>query len=329
MKRIQIVSLSNSADTLKLGLSFDEIGVDVSKFRHQTKDRETGLMTYRHNPETIGISSITCCPETDKLTIETSAKLMQSGYRNGIHIGNLDEYADRINRANVINLKPETLYNAEVYRIDACQTIETSAMPEDVVNALMMLNANPKYRFSPYPKGITLNRKAKTRNDRGNIYGKLDELLMKSNKDFVSQCPEVLKTFTEQSTRFEYQVRKLKDIREVYGVSDTTLGNVLTAKVNPVHHMFQTITKDYNKQLSRIMAISDNLGTAQKMLFIQAHNYDIDAIMVSIGSMVKGKLSRYKREYLDLIAKMQSEMDREDRNAHIINEVDKMLLEAV
>ena len=332
---IRFISISNSVDTLKMGLNEGQHGVFLDTLKDNATSRNTNLKTgidkYIVHPTSHGISYITHNEFSGKTDIEVSAKVLGNDYRQGININNIERLSDAINATGVIEITTDELLMTQPYRVDVNQTIELSQLPKNAVDAMNLLKVQKGYQFAPYPKGITITRKAKSRNDRGNMYAKKDELLMASNKGYIKQFPKVLDTFTDNSFRIEHQLRKLEDIRKAYniGTKDIELKQVLTASVNPVANYFSLISKDYNGILSKINLMSTSIKDAEAIAFLALHNYDIDATMQTVKGIIKGNPTKHRAKYKKLVTKMRANEAMSKGTHSLIQEIQESLLEAV
>ena len=331
-KKLDMASL----DTLKFDIPGTAINLNLdamTKTTKEAKDKEP-FIRYESITPTPGISGITYTPLTDKIVITTSAKVLGKDYRQGISYDTWQQYTDTLNTTGIVKADPDQLFQeAHVHRVDPCCTIELSQRPKEAIKALRLLNMFSRYSFDPYIAGMVVTRKAKSRNDRAVIYGKLDELLRSENEAFREAHPEALGTFTENSLRLEHQLRKLKDIRTAFDIEQKEarklpLSAVLLSDKNPVLDMFTRISADHNKALTRIRSMATNTKELEAMALLQLHNWNLDAVMASVENCTSGKLSYYRKKYRTLIAKNRAIEAKRAGIDGLIPEIQDKLLEA-
>jgi len=323
--RLPADHVRNSIDTLKIGFPLSAVK-NLNLGRFDTRETTKGVDLFRHLPDQFGFARAMCVPEADSITVETSAKILGNDYRQGIHLGNLDQYANLISKSGLFEITPETLLDANVFRADACRTVELDYTPKQVSEALGVLNMQKGYHFRPYPAGQVISRKAKTKNDRVVCYGKLYELTMAKSRPFTQAHPKVLDTFTPFSFRVEHQLRKLVDLRTAFDVRETTLEDVLTSTENPVLSIVDAIAQDYNSVVSKIQAMSENVKMAERIAFVECHNRNLDAIMTTVKGLNSSKnLSGYKKKYRETIAYLETNQTKQSKNDVIIQHLKEKL----
>ena len=156
---------------------------------------------------------------------------------------------------------------------------------------------------------------------------------MKSdNKKFLENIKNPFRMIDEAKKilRVERNLKSLKMIRESFGVNDNKLIDVLSSNKNPNYELFKKVTSPV-EQLEIFKKYDDlNLNQTEKMYgrihIIESLNYDIDLVNQFINSKTKGNNSRARREYKELIMKLQTENDDEiGKTYKLINEIDQLL----
>lgn len=332
---IQSISDFNSADTIKLGFDLDILNPNIDLIKSRSIEsihhKSNGIKTYLNHTDMHGFNFIQVSPDTNRATLQLSAKILGIDYRNGINSTNIQQVTDKLNESNLIKLNPDTFLNGDLYRYDANRTIELSHSPDKAVKAIKILSSKG-YDFKRHPTGIDVRHQAKTRKERLVFYGKRDELLLSANKDFLKDYPKVLDTFTDNSLRIESGFTNHKLIRKVFEIEKKDKGiklaEILNSKINSLQFMFKEISKDYNSIINTI-SMAENMKTIQELIFIEKCNYDIDLIMAIVDSTTKGRTNRYKAKYLDLIAKAKANEAIEHGYNSVINDIELKLSIAV
>lgn len=316
-----------SLDTLKFEVNAsDVLALDLGKFFKRTED-QSGNKEYTHSPvrhnDIFGFSRLVCKPTADKLEMTLSAKFLGNNYAQGINLNTFDQFTETINASGFFKVEPDQLLKGKIHRIDPCETIEVNPYsPEDVVNAIHLLNQDKRYKFEPQQKtGYQIGYKSGRTTARLQIYAKLKELQLAKNRDFVKAHPKALNSFTEHSLRFEKQTTQHRTMREDLQIDhkEITLEDVLTSTGNPVFDFFTTIAADYEKlnvsETPELMPPRD----WYKFTALRFWNYDLNACIADMKTQTGiKKPSRYKQDLNRLKAIHENAEDKQGKNAKII-----------
>ena len=116
---IQSISDFNSADTIKLGFDLDILNPNIDLIKSRSIEsihhKSNGIKTYFNHTDMHGFNFIQVSPDTNRATLQLSAKILGIDYRNGINSTNIQQVTDKLNESNLIKLNPDTFLNGDLY----------------------------------------------------------------------------------------------------------------------------------------------------------------------------------------------------------------------
>ena len=270
------------------------------------KSHKKVLVNFQPGLNYIGINLI-----TNKTTIGISAKILAENYLKGISADNIEFCLNSIKKYKFFYfINTDIINNAIVHRADLTFNLFTNIPADDFMNYFAAICFTPKINFTSYlPDGIIYmyNVMSERTKLRMIIYNKITELLKnKKNMPFNFVIPN------KQIIRFEFNVNNYHYLRKFCGIEaeeNTTLKNVLTAKINPFTTAFNFISNhiyftespsnDINK-FTKLSSLENYLG---KKEIAKLFDNNISKLSTFIKSKVKGNVSKYIKDYSLLIDK--------------------------
>lgn len=188
---------------------------------------------------TCGVNAIVIGEES--ATVEVSAKILGEMYPSGINLDTVDRVPRAINAAGVLSIDAAAfIAGAEVLRCDAAVNLPVESVQESLRH-LRVLGVSDRYHFKAYEKtGIVFTREAKTVAERLTFYDKHGEMLMRKNAKWIatgSLDPEPFRGMLRAETNMKHYT----NIRELFGVQERALLDVLSSDRNPVLTIFERI----------------------------------------------------------------------------------------
>ena len=291
-------------------------GWDRSKFHLNTKTDETGIIGERYTVkpsevhEVLGLKSISYSPASESFVIETSAKILKEEYPKGISLNTFERLIDEITKTNIIDIDCNDVYDkGHFFSFDITNNIimdRDNLMP--YFEALNTVRNNPRYSVKPYLEkgntGIVFSGDYKSKKSRLILYDKMKDI--RRDKLLLENVPYPLlyKSFNN-SIRIEQNIVSFKEARKTLNIlGDISVKSILNAANNPNYNLFQTIKSSVQYDVFneyQNISFNDERKMRGDFEIIKQFEYDIQKIMAYIGTRVKGKTSRYKKEIMNAI----------------------------
>jgi hypothetical protein len=200
----------------------------------------------------LGIKSISINKKEDTFILETSAKALRGNYIEGININTLDQFIDKVNEANILDINKDRFYKySQILSADVTDNIKID--DPSIYNKLLRIPLPNKYEVTGYStaknEGVVFKGKQKSFKERQIFYNKFIELYTPKNKDIraIINASDLEKQFKD-IVRVEGNLTQLSKIRE-YASTDNTLKSVLSSDQKINYKLFSKITKQADVQL--------------------------------------------------------------------------------
>jgi len=303
-------------DSFQIGHPLYKLGEEPPSILKLNKKAQTG-------ESIIGLKAIEI-GESESI-IEISGKILRENYYQLISLQTIGEVIQRINGTGFIELDPVAfLDTAEVLRCDSTSDIQVAGDIGDYLQSLKVYGSlNTKYEATPYKRtGFVFKKKVSSYKERLLIYDKYTEVMRDKNRVFLQ--PEMFLS----TMRFESNHTDLKHIRKRFNVDtkQVLLMDVLKSKEQVNLNLFTSIvdSPDIAEAKARFDALRfDSIGQPLNRIeqrkgrqgIIRDCNLDMNLVRLYLRDRVKGNISRYVREYADVLADMvatggESEIDR-------------------
>jgi hypothetical protein len=226
-------------DKLKIVTSTDCIEkFDESKFQSAYKNGKLQYHKYVQTTPCKLLIMINC--DKNELVMEFTSKILGIDFINLINEETIGECLLRLERLVEFNVDVEDIIeNSEVVKCDVTQDVTCN---EDMNTLKRYVNSNltnyDKWKCEPYRYGFVLRNIAATHRykKRISVYDKEKELQKATNKDFFNQFDDdcFLQDYFRGKIRIELNINTKIQIRELLGIPDNKLANVLRSKANPI-----------------------------------------------------------------------------------------------
>jgi hypothetical protein len=322
-------------DTTKIYAFGDAIiDIEYKSFKEHTEkeDGKTEIYYEKKNTGIPGLKSIVYKKRQEKFILELSSKILLDDYYNMITIDTVERVFDTINSSGIIKVNNSKIDQFFVYSLDVTQNIDASVIMNDctpgkLINACSTLT-NDKYtpdRYKgkgedKYRTGIVWKTHLKENNERLIIYDKETEINRSNKGDKVSRLfwnnvsrPDVLRNKFKNIVRPEMNIRSKDRMRE-YLKTDNFI-QILQSTETPLYNQFSKVKRyDYNQMKIFDDFIGWKLYQIEKRFgretIIKIFNCDIELIYGFLRQILPtGNISRYKREYSELLTEMQMTKD--------------------
>lgn len=272
--KIKIITKANYAKN---------INENMGEFRYNKQHKIESYIFNQKHPFNLFIQII---PESNKLVLEFTGKILLDDYPKLISSETINQCLENINKIGYCNLSvDDIIFDSKVVSCDVTKDIPLS-LSTDVKKAMIsqLTNLN-KFHVKKYSTtGYTVMNDVKTENCkiRLSIYDKHRDILKAGNSHFLNSCndPESLKNYFKDKYRIESNLKTLKQIRDYCGSADTSLFNVLFSPENPLLKIFNTIFDDANENsdnstTKRNVFEYETLSQLKDSLILKECDYDL------------------------------------------------------
>jgi hypothetical protein len=194
-----------------------------------------------------------------QISINTSAKLLNNQYLDGINTNTYAQWIDSINGLGLIDIdKYKTFEQGIFQKIDTTNNIDLSSLYNldnqwnEVLGYLEVAKLNERFSiddyYSKHNQGIAYRGNQKEKN-RLIMYRKYLDLLKSDNKGFLNSInrPVEFLNSTKNILRVESNHTTFKAIRTRLNINSNTIQDVLTNGVNPNPKMLDKITQPHRE----------------------------------------------------------------------------------
>jgi hypothetical protein len=257
-----------------------------------------------NNIET-GLKRIEVDQRKHTLIIEGSAKILHEQYLQGITANTIERVFDQINQTGLITLDiPAAIETGTLLRVDVTKNLQVDKPVSEYVGALGLIPVNDKYRIDTYTtESIVFNGRQISFKERQTFYDKAAEV--KKDKEIQGY----FRSFGKKNIfRAETNLAQLKRIRHYFGTNN--LQDVLKQPVNPNYLLFDKITHRAPNEVLQLFDEYQGISlymiekTEGRKKIIQQLQMDMVLIDRFLKEHIKGNISRYKKEYRQVLTGM-------------------------
>jgi len=319
-----------SIDSYKIACNIDVLkDIDLDKFDYQEKrfakkdEKQPPLMTVDKTNQKIwtidkpgyGIKRIELNENTNRIILQGSAKTLRDQYNEGINLNTWERLMNAYNDTGCIQLNPDkVLQSGELFTVDVSINMKMDHEPWKYIQALKMLKTSNRYEVKDYRNpgsrkvnGITIRGTQRSFKERQIYYDKQID---------VAREPELRKYADEyhRVLRAEMNLAQLRRIRHYFG--NNGLVDVLNSKTNANLLLFEKITSKASVNLLRLFDDHEGMPMYQvekikgrETIIRDICLMDWDLVTEWIKSKIKGKPSRYMKEYRTLFLELMNQQE--------------------
>jgi len=308
----------NTFDTIKL-----KAGIECLNSYNQNsfddvvtvRNEETTMRAVLKNEaKTIGLKNITFDFNSDSMIMELSGKILKQNYKDLISIETIEKVIKEINNNGSINLNLNKFMESEVLRVDVTKDVLLEGNLPEYLKFFRFVE-NGRYRSELYNGSIVYRNNVKTKKnkDRLIMYDKQREMKLVKNKELWNYIkPKDFKNYL----RIENNIISFAGMRKKLFIPDNKLESVLTSKRNVLAETFDKIVGSVNEnylsfiyetifeQREKKVELKDLEKRLGREQIIVIFDLDFDKVKSFLKYMVKGNVSRYVREYKEVLDDM-------------------------
>lgn len=186
----------------------------------------------------------------NEFILEFTAKILKDDYPRLINSDTIKQCFEEILAIGVCDFDIEAVMtNHYVCKVDVCCDFECKDTSELSTYIKSNIRNYNRYTAKKLYNGnfiVERNVTTKGRKRRLTLYDKGKELMLAVNKPFraVLQDETAVIDYFAGKARFEMNLNSMEQIREAFGIQDTTLPAVLTANYNPIVNFLDEILED-------------------------------------------------------------------------------------
>lgn len=336
-------------DSVKLQLAPERPGlVNLSRLTFNEKTKPSGEVDSWYDAQNLthGFNSLRFKPDTGPV-LQLSAKVLLDEYPKGLGLDTLERAAYEITRTGAVSVTADELAGAVVRTADVTANLDVGRdQVPAYLSALRILSANPRYRFTEHAGTVTFRSKAKRVSHRLTAYAKGNELELARNREFVRAAGMGVYNALSGCLRVERNARSRAAVRDCAGRESgrVTLLELLEGPRQPVADLFDRIESGTSvrtlfDEVEQMQASGLKFYQIEKQLgqraIIEQCNGDLDTVRELIKRCVKGNVSRYVRQYREVLASMIAKeaadadaADREGPTWELVRDVQQRLRQA-
>lgn len=186
----------------------------------------------------------------NELILEFTGKILKDDYPKLITQDTIGQCFEEILKMGVCNFDVEAVMaNHYVCKVDVCCDFECKDITEISTYIKSNIRSYTRYTAKKLYNGnfiVERNVTTKGRKRRLTLYDKSKELMQSANRAFRAILAEegaMIGYFTDKA-RFEMNLNSMEQIREVFGVEDTTLQTILDSECNPIVRFLDEVLED-------------------------------------------------------------------------------------
>lgn len=186
----------------------------------------------------------------NELILEFTGKILKDNYPQLINKDTIQQCFEEILKMGVCSFDVEAVMaNHYVCKVDVCCDFDCKDIAE--VSTFIKSNIRNYTRYTAkklYNGNFIVGRNVTTkgRKRRLTLYDKSKELMQSANRAFRASLKDegaVMDYFTDKA-RFEMNLNSMEQIREAFGVEDTTLQTILDSECNPIVGFLDEVLED-------------------------------------------------------------------------------------
>ena len=323
-------------DSVKLKLPIDAI-LGYSDMLKHTQDVEVGMVTKEVKSSTnkmsqLGLKKVTITQNSKNesengCVIECSSKILKQDYFNMITQDSLEQFIEQINYSQLIRFdKNKFIDSATVLSCDITKNIqlENNASVLNYLSSVAILPIGDKHNVYNYKsignKGVTWNGKQTSFKERMAFYSK--ELEVKKDKKLLNYLTSKQVKQFDNVLRNEINLTQFATIRKYTNSNSLLLQDVLSSTENPNLLLFDKITKRINFDVDlklftewQGMTLHQIEKLEGRKNIVKQLGGDMVKIKQFLESKVKGKLSKYFKDYRDVAQGLQLQNVKHENSA--------------
>lgn len=317
-------------DRLKILMPLEHVAlIDESLFTRSIRDGK--ILTMCYNQTTPSLLAIRLDYVRYEATIEFTGKILRSRYKELIRLTNIKQCVDNINDLGIVRIDRDQISRASVLKCDLTIDVKIDnipAMTTFIKNSICnydLYSARPKRNGNFVLEKNVDTSKCKR---RLTIYDKGHEMSLANNREFLRKFYDGNNPF-HGICRFEMNLCSMQSIRDVLGIEDPTVWNVLlSARVkNPISDFLDGIiagdgsirnTPDH-KAYYYDLVLADNDNDIQKvqarLKSLYAKGTKMSRIMEPIRERLKSRdscMSLFTRDKILAFVKSETKISTYD-----------------
>ena len=186
----------------------------------------------------------------NELILEFTGKILKDNYPKLINKDTIQQCFEEILKMGVCSFDVEAVMaNHYVCKVDVCCDFEYKDIAEVCTYIKSNIRSYTRYTAKKLYNGnfiVERNVTTKGRKRRLTLYDKSKELMQSANKSFRASLKDegaTMDYFTDKA-RFEMNLNSMEQIREAFGVEDTTLQTILDSECNPIVRFLDEVLED-------------------------------------------------------------------------------------
>ena len=186
----------------------------------------------------------------NELILEFTGKILKDDYPKLINKDTIQQCFEEILKMGVCSFDVEAVMaNHYVCKVDVCCDFECKDITEVSTYIKSNIRSYTRYTAKKLYNGnfiVERNVTTKGRKRRLTLYDKSKELMQSANRAFRATLADegaMIDYFTDKA-RFEMNLNSMEQIREAFGVEDTTLQTILDSECNPIVGFLDEVLED-------------------------------------------------------------------------------------
>lgn len=186
----------------------------------------------------------------NELILEFTGKILKDNYPKLINKDTIQQCFEEILKMGVCSFDVEAVMaNHYVCKVDVCCDFECKDIAEVSTYIKSNIRSYTRYTAKKLYNGnfiVERNVTTKGRKRRLTLYDKSKELMQSANRAFRATLADegaMIDYFTDKA-RFEMNLNSMEQIRESFGVEDTTLQTILDSESNPIVRFLDEVLED-------------------------------------------------------------------------------------
>ena len=186
----------------------------------------------------------------NELILEFTGKILKDDYPKLITQDTVGQCFEEILKMGVCSFDVEAVMaNHYVCKVDVCCDFECNDITEVSTFIKSNIRSYTRYTAKKLYNGnfiVERNVTTKGRKRRLTLYDKSKELMQSANRAFRATLADegaMIDYFTNKA-RFEMNLNSMEQMREAFGVEDTTLQTILDSECNPIVRFLDEVLED-------------------------------------------------------------------------------------
>lgn len=224
----------------------------------------------------------------EKMTLEFSSKLLLQDYSRLISIDTLPQCLENIEKLGICTLNVSMiLKDSYINKVHVTKDVDFQLATPILDKLNLCTGQYRRYSWERYKSCISFKKdvRASSCKEELTIYDKGLEIGLPKNKAFLNKtgCSEIILKHFEGKTRFEVKYDSKPKIKKVFGITDTSIQEVLTTDKNIVLNQFNKIFN--NKEPPIDTTVIANITDYGLLNTIRHHKGDLKKIEQEINDI--------------------------------------------